>query len=202
MDKNTTLFLVSDHGFGSMLVANRLLNHLFAKLGLLYFRQGSNRLQGGLLKALLLYGRRYIPYRFQYPLSRTFRKLHIQAVSENMFSGIDCSRTQVFASPHGGQVFINLKGRQPEGIVSPEDYHSLRENIRVILQDLIDPTTGVHVIQDVHLRKDIFRGPYSEPAGDLVIEWNIEAIGNALRSPTPGHQASVSLSKELSFSQG
>jgi predicted AlkP superfamily phosphohydrolase/phosphomutase len=202
MDKDTTLLLISDHGFGSMLEANRLLNHLFAKLNLLYFRQGSNRLQGRLLKALLLYGRRYIPYRLQYPLSKTFRKLHIRAVSESMFAGIDWSRTQVFASPHGGQVFINLKGRQPEGTVSSEDYHSLRENIRGILQNLIDPTTGIRVIKGVHLREDIFHGPYSDPAGDLVIEWNIEALGKALYSPTRGSQASVSISKDLSFFQG
>jgi predicted AlkP superfamily phosphohydrolase/phosphomutase len=202
MDKDTTLLLVSDHGFGLLLEANRLLNHLFAKLGFLYFRQGSNRLQGRLLKALLLYGRRYIPFRLQYPLSRIFRKLHIQAVSENMFAGIDWSRTQAFASPHGGQVFINLKGRQPEGIVSSEDYHSLRENIRGILQNLIDPTTGIRVIKGVHLREDIFHGPYSDPAGDLLLEWNIEAIGNTLCSPTPGHQTSVSLSKDLRFFQG
>ena len=202
MDKDTTLLLVSDHGFGPMPVANRLLNHLFAKLGLLYYRQGSNHLQGRLLKALLLYGRRYIPYRFQYPLSRIFRKLHIQAVSENMFAGIDWSRTQVFASPHGGQVYLNLKGRQPEGIVSSEDYHSFRLKIRGILQELIDPTTGIRVIKGVHLREDIFHGPYSDPAGDLVIEWNIGALGKALCSPTPGHQASVSVLKDLSFFQG
>jgi len=202
VDKDTTLLLVSDHGFGSMLAANRLLNRLFAKLGLLYFRQGPNRLQGRLLKALLLYGRRYIPYRLQYSLSKTFRKLHIQAVSESMFAGIDWSRTQAFASPHGGRVFINLKGRQPEGTVSPEDYHPLRQNIRGILQNLIDPTTGIRVIKGVHLREDIFHGPYSDPAGDLVIEWNIEAIGSALSSPTPGYQTSVSLSKDLRFFQG
>jgi predicted AlkP superfamily phosphohydrolase/phosphomutase len=201
MDKDTTILLVSDHGFGSILEANRLLNHLFAKLGLLNFRQGPNRLQGRLLKALLLYGRRYIPYRLQYPLSRIFRKLHIQAVSESMFAGIDWSRTQAFASPHGGQVFINLKGRQPEGTVSSEDYPSLRETLRGILQDLIDPTTGIRVIKEVHLRENIFRGPHSDPAGDLVIEWNIEALGKALCSPTPGHQASVSISKDLRFFQ-
>jgi predicted AlkP superfamily phosphohydrolase/phosphomutase len=119
-----------------------------------------------------------------------------------MFAGIDWSRTQVFASPHGGQVFINLKGRQPEGMVSPEDYHPLREKIRGILKGLIDPTTGVHVIKDVHFREDIFHGPYSEPAGDLVIEWNIEAIGNALCSPTPSNQISVSVSKDSKFFQG
>jgi len=202
VDQDTTLLLVSDHGFGSILGANRLLNRLFAKLGLLYFRQGQNPLQGRLLKALLLYGRRYIPYRLQYPLSRTFRKLHIQAVSESMFAGIDWSRTQAFASPHGGRVFINLKGRQPEGTVSPEDYHPLREKIRGILQNLIDPTTGIHVIKGVHLREDIFHGPYSDPAGDLMIEWNIEAIGSALSSPTPDYQTSVSLSKDLRFFQG
>jgi predicted AlkP superfamily phosphohydrolase/phosphomutase len=202
MDKDTTLLLVSDHGFGSMLGANRLLNHLFAKLGILYFRQGPNRLQGRLLKTLLLFGRRYIPYRLQYPLARTFRGLHIQAVSENMFAGIDWSRTQAFASPHGGQVFINLKGRQPEGIVSPEDYHSLRKKIQGILQELIDPTNGIHLIKDVHLREDVFRGPYSDPAGDLVVEWNIEAIGNDLGSPSLENQVSVSLSKDLRFFQG
>lgn len=202
MDQDTTLLLVSDHGFGPMTGANRLLNHLFAKLGFLYFRQGSNRLQGRLLKALLLYGRRYIPYRLQYPLARTFRRLHIQAVSESMFSGIDWSRTQVFSSPHGGQVFINLKGRQPEGIVSSEDYPSLRETIQGILQNLIDPTSRTRLIKKVHLREDVFRGPYLYPAGDLIIEWDIEALGDALCTSAPGHETSVNLSKGSRFFQG
>jgi predicted AlkP superfamily phosphohydrolase/phosphomutase len=202
IDQNTILLLVSDHGFGPMTAGNRLLNPLFSKLGLLHFRQGPHRLRGRLLKSLLLFGRRHIPYKLQYPLARIFRKLHVQAVSENMFAGIDWTQTRAYASPHGGQVFINLKGREPEGIVFREEYPSLRENIRKTLQGLIDPTTGVQVVKGVHSRENIFHGPYSDFAGDLLIEWNSEALGNGLGSNTSGHVVSVSLMKDLSFFQG
>lgn len=202
IDPNTTLLLVSDHGFGPATTANRLLNPLFSKLGLLHYRQGTPRLQGRLLKTLLLYGRRYLPYRIQYPLARTFRKFHLQAVSENMFAGIDWPRTLAYASPHGGQVFINLKGRDPEGIVSNEAYLSFRKNIRAILQGLIDPNTGIQVVKDVHFREDIFHGPYSDGAGDLLIEWNNKTLGNALASTASGQATSVSFMKNSTFFQG
>jgi predicted AlkP superfamily phosphohydrolase/phosphomutase len=44
-------------------------------------------------------------------------------------TAIDWSRTQAYSFGYYGQIFINLKGREPEGIVEPEAYESLRQAI-------------------------------------------------------------------------
>lgn len=180
IDENTTVLLVSDHGFGPARSAKRCLNPLFAQLGLLRYRQGRNRLKGRVLKNLLLYGRRIIPHRLQDPLARALPGLRLHAVSEQMYSGIEWSQTQVFTAPHGGTVFVNLQGRQPEGTVSPEDYDPLRERVREILLNLTDLTTGAPVVRAAHRREDVYHGPYAEQAADLLIEWNDEVLQDAL----------------------
>ncbi|UCC63890.1 MAG: alkaline phosphatase family protein [Anaerolineae bacterium] len=180
VDENTTVLVVSDHGFGPAYFAKRALNALFAQLGLLRYRQGRGRLQGRLLKTLLRHGRRIIPFQLQDLLVRALPRLHIRAVSEDMYSGIEWSQTQVFAPPHGGQVFVNLQGREPEGTVSPEDYHAVCERVREILLNLTDPTTGRRLVRAVHWREDIYHGPYVEQAADLLIEWEDELVGDSL----------------------
>jgi len=175
IDGNTTVLVVSDHGFGPAYSANRDLNGLFSQLGLLHYHQRGGRLGGRLLRNLLLHGRRTIPLGLQAPLARVLPGLHRRAVSEYGYRGIEWSRTQVFASPSGGRVCINLKGRQPEGSVSPEDQDGLRENVQGILLNLTDPTTGRRLVRAVHRRENVYRGPHVEQAADLIIEWD-EAV--------------------------
>ena len=102
----------------------------------LRFRQGKQQLKGALLKNLLVYSRRFIPQSVKRRLGRIFPQVHQQAVREAQFSGIDWSQTQVFTDLFGVQVYINLKGRQPEGIVCPEEYDPLREQIMKLLLNL------------------------------------------------------------------
>jgi predicted AlkP superfamily phosphohydrolase/phosphomutase len=175
---NTTVLVVSDHGFGPAHAAPDCLNRLFARLGLLCYRQGSNRLTGRLLRSLLQYGRQIIPLRFQDPLARAFPGLWLRAVNEGVYSSIEWSQTRVFAATFG-RVFINLQGRQPEGTVSPEEYHLLRERVRDILLNLTDPDTGRRVVQAAHWAEDLFHGPYLKQAPDLLIEWDEELLGRS-----------------------
>ena len=177
-DENTTVLVVSDHGFGPLRHAIRGLNPLFVQLGLLRYRQGKSRLKSRLLKSLLLYGRKILPFSLQDPLARALPGLHRRAVSEYNFSGIEWSQTQVFARHQ--YIFINLQGREAEGTISPEDYHPLRERVRDILLNLTDPTTGNPVIRAVQRREDIYHGPYLERAPDLVIEWDDEVLQDSL----------------------
>ena len=180
IDENTTVLMVSDHGFGPYRSAIRCLNPLFAQLGLLHYNQGGSRWRGRFLESLLFYGRRIIPHRFQNPLARIFSGLHLRASMEFKFSGIDWSKTQVFADPFGGQIFINLQGREPEGIVTAKEYHSLCEQVRDILSKLTDPKSGVPVVRAVYRPEDFYHGPYSIKAADLVIEWDYGVLRDAL----------------------
>jgi predicted AlkP superfamily phosphohydrolase/phosphomutase len=184
INTNTTVLVLSDHGFGPLRPARRGLNALLARLGFLQYRTRGNRLTGKLLKQLLLYGRRYIPSHMQLRLAQALPKLRLQALNEQSYGGIEWSQTRVFADPFGGQVSINQRGRQPEGAVPVQDYERLREEMQEVLSNLTDPLTGRRLRQNVHRREDLYRGPYMEQAADLWIEWDDMALGNKL-----GYQA-------------
>ena len=180
VDENTTVLVVSDHGFGPAHFAKIGLNLLFAKLELLHYRQGRDWLQSRALKYLLLYGQKFIPHRLQHPLSQAFPRLLHRARHESLFSGIDWSRTQIFAEEFGNIVRVNLQGREPEGTVSVKDYHPLCERVRDILLNLTDPESGAPLVRAVYRREYIYHGPYLEKAADLVIEWDDEVLQDAL----------------------
>jgi len=62
---------------------------------------------------------------------------------------IDWSKTRVVAHPQT-QIWINRKGRDPEGIVSPgAEFEALREEVIAALRDWKNPETGTHVMSHV-----------------------------------------------------
>ena len=178
--ENASVLVVSDHGFGPAHSAGRCLNPLFAQLGLLRYRQGRSRLQGWAFETLLYYGRQMIPSRLQDLLIRALPRLYSRAVSEHKYSGIEWSRTRVFASPYGEVVYVNLQGQNPEGKVPSENDHPMRERVRDILLNLTDPITGRRIVRAAYWREDLYHGPYVERAADLLIEWEDEAVRDAL----------------------
>jgi predicted AlkP superfamily phosphohydrolase/phosphomutase len=197
IDENTTVLVVSDHGFGPAHSAMRCLNLLFAQLGLLRYYQGRSRLEGRFLENLLFYGRRIIPPRFQNPLSRALPRLHLHAIMESKFLGIEWSKTQVFAEPYEGRIFINLQGREPEGIVSAKEHNSLCERLRDILLKLTDPGSGAPVVRAIYRPEDLYHGPYAKNTADLVVEWDEEILRDALCYHGEGKPIIVQTSKRM-----
>ncbi len=70
-------------------------------------------------------------------------------------------------SPVGG-IVINLAGRQPQGSVRPEGYHRVRQQISERLKGLCDPRTGQKILRQVWYREELYRGPFTEQAPDIV----------------------------------
>jgi predicted AlkP superfamily phosphohydrolase/phosphomutase len=180
VDENTTVLLISDHGFGAVRLAHHHLNALFAQLGLLRYRHGLKALKGGLLWKLLVLGRHVVPRRLRRPLRRAFPQVRRGALSERIYQGIDWSQTQVFAATPGLTIIVSLEGRWPGATVSPGEYDSVRERARDILLDLTDPTTGSRIIQAVDRSEELFHGPHMDQSPDLVLQWNDEAGSGGL----------------------
>ena len=78
---------------------------------------------------------------------------------------IDWSKTKAYATNTG--ININLKGREPNGIVEQGEYDRTSNNIREELYKLLDPQTGEKVVDKVFRRDEIYHGPYLEDAYDL-----------------------------------
>ena len=201
IDENTTVLLVSDHGFGPSRYAARALNRLLEQLGLVRTHQPGGRLYSRLFRNLLLFGRRLIPLSLQPHLAQAFPKLHLRCLSENVYWGIDWSNTQVYVHPYGGEVYINLQGREMEGIVASGEYDALRERVRNILLSLTDPASGKRVIRAVHRREALYHGPYSQDAADLVIDWNCEVAGESLCYHAEGEPVIIQAPKGSSSDQ-
>ncbi|MDQ4146067.1 MAG: alkaline phosphatase family protein [Actinomycetota bacterium] len=81
---------------------------------------------------------------------------------------IDWSKTRAFASPIPQQgIYVNLKGREPNGIVEESDYDKVRDEVIDRLTSLIDPDDGKPVVDRVYKREEVVYGPEGHLAPDL-----------------------------------
>lgn len=81
---------------------------------------------------------------------------------------IDWSRTKA-VQQRSCYIYVNLKGRDPQGIVEPEDYEKVQEEIISALYNYTDPETGKKPIA-LALRREDARiiGLYGDRVGDVV----------------------------------
>ena len=92
-------------------------------------------------------------------------------VSLSSSAPVDWSRTCAYSAGMYGNVFINLKGREAQGIVAELEYAALCGEIRERLLRLEDPDTGERVVEAVHHRDEVYSGPFVADAPDLLIHW-------------------------------
>lgn len=175
----TAVWVVSDHGQGPQRPVAVYLNLWLAAQGLLAFADGNSggrgRARGLAARALRqVKGWAYDRLSFQ-NLTRVRRLfpdwLRSELGQETFFAGINWPRTRAYSEEVRGNVWINLKGRDPAGIVEPgAEYESLREVIIQGLSDLRDPSTGEPLVRRVWRREELYRGPFVERFPDLVVE--------------------------------
>ena len=87
-------------------------------------------------------------------------------------SAVDLSKTRAFAGGLAG-IFLNIKGRESQGIVDPAEADALREEIAEKLSQLIDPQTGQPAIKQVYNSRKAYTGPYKNEAADLLVGYHI-----------------------------
>ncbi|MDH5440103.1 MAG: alkaline phosphatase family protein, partial [Candidatus Bathyarchaeota archaeon] len=80
---------------------------------------------------------------------------------------IDWSRTKAF--PWRTYIHVNLEGREPNGIVKPEDYERVREEILQAIYGMRDPETGECPIALAVRKEDAeMLGQWGERVGDVI----------------------------------
>ncbi|RLI74042.1 hypothetical protein DRP04_15145 [Archaeoglobales archaeon] len=194
IDDETTVIVMSDHGFGP----------LYKELHLNKWLMDKNLLK--------VKEKKDIPFH-RYLLSRTgltremvatlVNKLHLEKIAKSMPKRlkralpshyvpfeIDWSRTKAYSVATHGLLYINLKGRNPSGIVEPgEEYEELRNYIIRELYKLKDPENGKKIVVRVYKREELYRGKYVNKAPDLLVMTdmtyqNIGTLDNTLLRPS------------------
>lgn len=151
--------IVSDHGFCAELMEVRV-NEALAAAGLLAFRAGRRaraavRSLKGKVERRLASG----------PAGNVLeRKVHY---GEAFLDEIDWTRTRAYFAQDKG-VWVNLKGREPEGIVGASDFDRVAEEVREGLA-AVKSEDGVRVFHSVMRRDEAFNGRYSDRLPDVVM---------------------------------
>jgi predicted AlkP superfamily phosphohydrolase/phosphomutase len=169
---DTTVIVMSDHGFGSLhYVVN--LNLFLLEHGLLQLKHGAwTRLKAGLFRAGLT------PASFWHLIERAGLQNYVWQVSKSTrnkvvgkflsFDDVDWSRTLAYSIGHVGQIYVNLRGREPHGIVEPgAEYEAARQQVVDALQDLCHPVTGRPLVDQVIPGDQVVHGPYASRSPDL-----------------------------------
>jgi len=70
-------------------------------------------------------------------------------------------------------LYLNLAGREPDGVVTPGDEaEELRLELVRHLTSVVDPQTGEKVVSHVYRPEDIYSGPCMATAPDLIVAYN------------------------------
>lgn len=105
--------------------------------------------------------------------------------------GMNWERTAAFTlrADLNGYIRINLRGREPRGMVPPEEADALSGKIIQGLQSFRDATTGEPLIEEIFRSADVFpAGERGDRLPDLIIRWDPTsgAPHEAISSPTLG----------------
>jgi predicted AlkP superfamily phosphohydrolase/phosphomutase len=88
--------------------------------------------------------------------------------SGDWFEDVDWSRTRAYTMGLNG-LYLNLKGREKRGIVDSSEAEALKAEIKLKLSGLVDPSSGAKSVTGVFITENVYRGPYTDNAPDLLV---------------------------------
>ena len=171
--EQTEVTVLSDHGSGGSSDKVLYLNRLLARHGLLRFRPRRGRGGAGLKEIAL----RRFPPQLREQLFRAGNAWLPSRLESNVrFGAIDMANTVAFSDElnYFPGIHLNIAGREPGGIVQPEQRRETILRIRTALLGTRDPWSGRPVFRDLIPREELFEGPHLDRAPDLFVELQLD----------------------------
>lgn len=186
---DAAVLVLSDHGFGPI--------HRFLVFNVWLLQQGFMRLKPGLgtfaRRGLFELGiTPTLGYRAAMKLGFARMRLAagvgtrgrlFQKINQTFLSlrDVDWSRTRVYSKGNYGQMFLNLVGREPHGIVTKgAEANRVLDELTAALRELKDPQTGGPLIAEIYRAEEIYEGPHLDRAPDLTflpVDMRNKALG-------------------------
>ena len=182
IDDQTVLIVMSDHGGGILNQGRAYVRSFLEELGLLVVKQPAGAgllgsVRSRLRRLLERIGREWLPKGMKTsllanPLARRWVESYF---AKSFIAQNDWSRTQAYSFYWETQPWVNLAGREPDGIVQPgEEYEQVRDYIIQTLSRARDQATGQPAVDKVFRREELYHGPYLENFPDIAIWWNMK----------------------------
>ena len=192
----TTILIMSDHGFGPNRYTLHI-NRWLQEIGMLRLHPPLTRLGWDISRILLsklgltsdgMTGRvmRRFSFILGFILPLTLQNGMLQALRRllsrfpawskflnprgyrHMLGGMNWRRTRAYSVGTTGLIRINLRGREPQGTVSPgQEYEQVRETIAKELLALTD-ARGLKLLDRVFRKEEVYHGSSLDDAPDLI----------------------------------
>ncbi len=157
-NEDDLVLFISDHGFQS---CTRCVNmdQLLRKFGFLQFT-AKNALFGPMQWGPMRQAARKV-----YDLFGLHGKVSLP-------QPVNWAKTRAYTTIRstGEGVSVNLQGREIDGIVRPEAYESVRDEVAAAIGGFVDPKTGRSPVKKVWRREEVFKGKHLDTAPDLLFE--------------------------------
>jgi predicted AlkP superfamily phosphohydrolase/phosphomutase len=174
MDRDTVLWIMSDHGFGPLYNFIHV-NTWLMKEGFLVLKKNA---MARFKAALFHLGFSPMPV-YDLLMSVGLGKLKREVVRGQgqgllktfflSFDDVDWQRTVAYSYGNIGQIRINLHGREPQGVVrSGEEYDRVTKQIIDRLAQLRDPHNNILAIDHIYRVDEIYHGPATGEAADIL----------------------------------
>jgi predicted AlkP superfamily phosphohydrolase/phosphomutase len=181
-----TVFLVTPHGMGPNVRNFWATEGLLEAAGwLLRGARGSGRL--GLFRSARGLARGLLPLSARRVLGKVVKGTREELIAHAMLSGVDWEGTRAFPLPNDNTSFIrfNLKGREPDGVVDPDEYRDLCERVVEVAKGLVDADNGSPAVREIVILEDAIGYRPKDVLPDVVIVW-VERPIRAVRSEEVG----------------
>lgn len=186
------LMVISDHGAGPKHSAtHQVMDWLESKGWLSYRGAKAGGVRRGFLRKAYSVIEQRVSRRGKDRLLKLLPGIRNRVRSRMAYASIDWARTRVYADNVAPSLRINLKGREPQGIVEPgEEYERLLTEVSQSLLDLRNPSLTMEpLVSEVHRSDDLYHGESTALAPDLLFRWNdhitVKAISDDLPPPNP-----------------
>ena len=184
--KPDAVLIVSDHGFGPAFGPQGSMQFLQLLLEALGFmvplhegltENAAPARRSGLHRRILRQILSAAPWVLPQNMRTLLRRVPgVRAVRRSAGYRLDWARSRAFCAGCPGEVFVNLRGREPEGCVEPGvEYERVREEIIAALGRCRD-ADGRPIIAEIRRREELYHGPHADKAGDLFVRLVDRAI--------------------------
>lgn len=93
--------------------------------------------------------------------------------SDKWYADVDWTKSKAYGQGLNG-VFLNIKGRERYGTVKPgQEAEALKDEIKKKLLEVTDKKTGETAIKSAYKREEVYKGPYTPNAPDVVIGYRV-----------------------------
>jgi predicted AlkP superfamily phosphohydrolase/phosphomutase len=210
LDEDTTLVVMSDHGAGPNGNKTLYINKWLHSLGLLHYKSDNignpikrfgHKIRSAWLWRLYLILKEILPRGTKDLFRRHTPGMYGKVRTFGHSSAIDWSKTMAYSTETAPNIWLNVKGEYPSGIVEPgEEYENIRNFIISQLEELRDPDDDKKIVGEIYRREEVYHGKHLEEAPDIIFQLN--GYTHRFSQSAPGAKPIQRLSaKDLEFAE-